>query len=119
MWRAGLAASNAHRYRHNLKIEYGAAVACVAKHLVMPNGPVCRNGIAIAAHENERKGTSSAVCAGRLRSKRPVDEEVGNPARGNAEAEAAAIFEPTLVGTTMPSPVTVATMPEWVAKDCT
>src|ERR1035437_200984 len=35
--------------------------------------------------------------ADRLRSHGAVDEEVGNPALGNSEAEAAAIFEPALV----------------------
>src|ERR1700692_3744367 len=35
--------------------------------------------------------------ADRLRAKRAVDEEVGDPALGNAEAEPAAIFEPVLI----------------------
>src|SRR5260370_34660997 len=35
--------------------------------------------------------------ADRLWSQSPVDEEIGDPAFGNAEAEAAAIFEPALV----------------------
>src|ERR1700692_608701 len=35
--------------------------------------------------------------ADRLRAQRAVDEEVGDPALGDAEAEAAAIFEPALV----------------------
>src|SRR5882757_3261713 len=35
--------------------------------------------------------------ADRLRAQRAVDEEIGDPALGDAEAEAAAIFEPALV----------------------
>jgi hypothetical protein len=38
--------------------------------------------------------------ADRLRSQRSVDEEAGGRALGDAEAEAAAIFEPALVSTT-------------------
>ena len=60
--------------------------------------------------------------ADRLRTGGAVDEEVGDPALGDPEAEPAAIFEPALVadvGTMVPSPVTVATMPDFVPKDCT
>ena len=35
--------------------------------------------------------------AGRLRTERAVDEEVGDPALGDAEAEPAAIFESALI----------------------
>jgi hypothetical protein len=38
--------------------------------------------------------------ADRLRADGAVDEEIGDPAFGDAEAEAAAIFEPALVSTT-------------------
>src|ERR1700712_2196365 len=50
-------------------------------------------------HSIVRAQADAAVdgVADRLRSRGAVDEKIGNPALGNAEAETAAIFEPALV----------------------
>jgi len=61
-------------------------------------------------------------CCRRLRARGSVDEQSAT-SPGDPQAEPAAIFEPALVsdvGAMVPSLlVTVATRPEWFAKDCT
>src|ERR1700722_18714340 len=80
------------------------------QYLVMIAG---RNRMALSGYENEHcsgvpKGPSGLVVhaqsdaavngvADRLRAQCAIDEEIGDPAFGDAEAEAAAIFEPALV----------------------
>src|ERR1700737_3339269 len=64
------------------------------------SGPALRLREALIVHAQSDAAVDGI--ADRLRSQRAVDEQVGDPALGNAEAEAAAIFEPALVSDRRP-----------------